>query len=94
VAATKAPTRKATPRAKAASRARGSRQKRVAVPMSAEVKAAAAAALGLFEERLMESSDMTGASTRNLKAGNGVMKTVKLSANGNLRRAVISVRYR
>ncbi len=91
--AVKATTRKKAMTAKRTV-ARRNRAKRPVVPMSKEVQSAAGAALAIFEERLMESSDMTGASTRNLRAGNGVMKTVKLGADGSVHRAVISVRYR
>ena len=86
--ATKKPTN-----LKVVGRAKGTRQRKPGVPMPAEVKSAAGKALATFEEALMESSDLVGTSTRQLKSG-AIVKAVRLGTDSNKHRATITVRFK
>jgi hypothetical protein len=66
-------------------------------PMPKEVRAAAAAALAVFEEKLLEfpSIGFAGAGTRELKgARSGMVKSVRFDVDGKKHRAAITVAYR
>ena len=91
-AATKTTAKRKTTAAK---RARPKRA--AAAPMPKEVRAAAAAALAVFEERLLdhETTGFTGASTRELKgARSGMVKALRFEVNGTKHRAAITIAYR
>lgn len=87
----KAPVRKTT-------RAKRVAKRPPAGPMPKEVREAAAAALTMFEEKLLEHENigLVGAATRELKgARSGLMKAVRFEgSDGSKHRAVVQVVYR
>src|SRR5687767_4107810 len=88
----------AQPTAPKATTAKRSRAKRgPAAPMPDNVRAAAAAALAVFEERLLDHADtgFSGGAFRELKgARSGMVKTVRFETNGEKHRASVMVAYR
>lgn len=65
-------------------------------PMPKEVRAAAGAALAVFEEKLLEFENIgfNGAATKELKGGSGLVKSVRFAVSNTQHRAVLRVSYR
>jgi hypothetical protein len=93
----KPPAKKATVKKTTAKKTTTRRQKPAATPMPEGVRAAAAHALGAFEEKLLENENVgfNGANTRELKGNRvGMVKTVKFDVGNTKKRAIITVVYR
>jgi len=98
--AERATARKPAAKKPAARKATGTRTRKpraAAGPMPAPVRTAAAAALAVFEERLLDHANIgfTGASTRELRgARSGMVKAMRFEVDGAKHRAAITIAYR
>lgn len=90
--------KKAAPKKAAAKKAAPRKTTRKpAAKMTTEVRAAAAAALAVFEEKLLEFDNigLTGTAGRELKGNrSGMTKVVRFDVNDTKHRATLTVAYR